>query len=94
MLLLLIFNVLLNNVTHGHTDGHTTLPLLGLLSEPKIKNIYSVKTDSSSEPVLGNATAISSNNSVVLKLYVPRDYFHLFFTLQFVGMCRFDTVDT
>ena len=31
MLLELIFNVLLRNVTHGHPDAHTTLPLLGLL---------------------------------------------------------------
>ena len=30
-----IFNVLLNNVTHAHTHANTTLPLLGLLSEPK-----------------------------------------------------------
>ena len=32
---LLIFNVLLNNVTHAQTEAHTTLPLLGLLLEPK-----------------------------------------------------------
>ena len=32
MLLELIFNALLNNIT----DAHTTSPLLGLLSEPKI----------------------------------------------------------
>ena len=37
MLLELIFTVILNNIPDGRTHARTTFPLLGLLSEPKIK---------------------------------------------------------
>ena len=30
--------------THAQTHAHTTLPLLGLLSEPKIENLYPIPT--------------------------------------------------